>query len=62
MTLVIIGFDARFIITKTSQEKLFFGGEQMEKSIAKEKRRKGSQVFIVGFVVNFIITIFNPWI
>jgi hypothetical protein len=60
MTLVIIGFDARFIIT--NNEKAFFWGEQMEKSIAKEKRRKGSQVFTVGFVVNFIITIFNPWI
>jgi hypothetical protein len=43
-------------------KKAFLGGEQMEKSIAKEKRQKGSQVFIVGFVVNFIITIFNPWI
>lgn len=61
MTLVIIGFDTRFIITKTSQES-FWGGTQIEKSIAKEKRQKGSQVFIVGFVVNFIITISNPWI
>jgi hypothetical protein len=62
MTLVIIGFDTRFIITKTSQESFWGGGGQIEKSIAKEKRQKGSQVFIVGFVVNFIITIFKPWI
>jgi hypothetical protein len=33
---VIIGLDARFIITKTSQESFFGGEEQMEKSIAKE--------------------------
>jgi hypothetical protein len=43
-------------------KKAFSLREKMEKSVAKEKRRKGSQVFIVGFVVNFIITIFNPWI
>jgi len=46
MTLVIIGFDTRFIITKTSQESFFKGGgEDKLKNLLLKKRDKRAHKF-----------------